>query len=268
MHMKDSVSAVAELASDQGGMITSGQARRSGVTLQQLKRMSDSGVIERLHHGIYRLTRIPADENQRLRAAWLALDPNRPVWERLDEDVPTGVVSHRSAAALQKLGDLDSDTVELSTLRRVRLNIPAVRTYRADLSREDWTVVDGLPVTTPARTIADLAGAKTDRGHLATVVRDAIASDRTTSAAASNALAPHAFDYGLRVDDGRAFFDELVEEAGVSQNVLDLAAAVTRRQSSVGEPMDDLSSTIAAAVLAALSPQFKAAVTDHENASR
>ena len=215
---------VVALAAEQGGVVTSRQARAmTSVSVQQLKRMVDSGVLERLHHGLYRLARMPEDVHLEERVAWLALDPDVVVWERLDQPVPTGVLSHRTAAGLHGLGDLDADVVELTATRRIRLSLPGVIVHRGVLSREDWQLVDGLPVTTPARTIGDLAAAGTDAGHLASVVRDALTRGQATVEEVLTALAPHAFDYGHRALDGQGFLEVLIAQAGVPATTLALA---------------------------------------------
>lgn len=225
------------LASEQWGLVTSRQARTAAsVTPQQLTRLADSGYLERLHHGIYRLARFPHDEYHHERVAWLALDPARLTWERLDDEVPTGVLSHRTAARLHQLGDLDADTVEITALRRHRLSIPDVTIRRGPLARDDWQVIDGLPVTTPVRTIADLAATGTDSGHLAAIVRDALVRDLASVEDTTTALTPYAFAYGHRALDGPGFLDALIEEAGVPATTLALAD-IARRMFSTDTPM-------------------------------
>ncbi|MFD7011700.1 type IV toxin-antitoxin system AbiEi family antitoxin domain-containing protein [Rhodococcus jostii] len=220
---------VVALAAEQGGVVTSRQARAvTSVSVQQLKRMVDSGVLERLHHGLYRLARMPEDVHLDERVAWLALDPDAVVWERLDQPVPTGVLSYRTAAGLHGLGDLDADVVELTAIRRIRLSLPAVVVHRGVLSREDWQLVDGLPVTTPARTIADLAAAGTDAGHLALVVRDALTRGLVTVEEVVAVLSPYAFEYGHRALDGQGFLEVLIAQAGVPATTLAVADLVRK----------------------------------------
>ncbi|HEU4703846.1 MAG TPA: hypothetical protein VFS37_15300 [Conexibacter sp.] len=64
-------------------------------------------------------------------------------------------LSHREAAALHALLPSAGTRVELTTpdQRRVR----GVNVHRARLERVDVTTVEGLPVTTVARTLVDLA---------------------------------------------------------------------------------------------------------------
>lgn len=221
---------VVSLAADQWGLVTSRQAAAVvGVPAKELKRMADSGILERVHHGIYRVARFPYDERQEIRVAWLALDPAHVAWERLDEEVPTGVLSHRTAAVVHSLGDVDADVVEFTTLRRIRLSLPAVEIKRGRLGRDDWQVVDGLPVTIPLRTISDLAAAGLDAGHLGGVVRDALVRSLVGPDQIVAVLAEHAFDYGYRPFDGRGLLDVLIEQAGVPESAVFLAEIAVRR---------------------------------------
>jgi hypothetical protein len=253
---------VVALAAEQGGVVTSRQARAvTSVSVQQLKRMVDSGVLERLHHGLYRLARMPEDVHLEERVAWLALDPDAVVWERLDQPVPTGVLSHRTAAALHRLGDLDADVVELTATRRIRLSLPAVVVHRGALSREDWQLVDGLPVTTPVRTIADLAAAGTDAGHLASVVRDALTRGLTTVEEVVAALAPYAFEYGHRALDGQGFLEVLIALAGVPATML-AVADLARKNNTTTAAAPDAGQLGVAALMKAVteSPQARDAL--------
>ncbi|QTJ70849.1 type IV toxin-antitoxin system AbiEi family antitoxin domain-containing protein (plasmid) [Rhodococcus sp. ZPP] len=246
--MSDAAVAVAEFGAEQWGLITSAQARALGVSAVQMKRLADRGALERVHHGIYRMARLPFDLRQDLRVAWVALDLNTPAWERLSQPFPGGVVSHRSAAQLHELGDLDADLTELTCLRRVRLSLPDVRIHTGTVDVDDWTVVDGLPVTTARRTIADLAAGGIDGGHLAGIVRDALAHEVVSIADVEKTLASFAFDYGHVLGDGRGFLDALIAQAGISENTLGLADAyrrskegpLTDRLAAVHRPVADL----------------------------
>ncbi|MFD4456995.1 type IV toxin-antitoxin system AbiEi family antitoxin domain-containing protein [Nocardia sp. NPDC058480] len=222
---------VVALAAEQNGVVTSRQAHAvAGATSHQLKRMADSGQLERLHHGIYRVAHFQSDLHQPQRVAWLAIDPGLPAWERLDQDVPGGVLSHATAARMHDLGDMDADTVELTAPRRIRLSLPDVIVHRGELTRDDWEIVDGVPVTTVARTIGDLAAVTVDAGHLGSVVRDAVAGDRISAAQAADALAPHAFSYGHQPFDGAGFRDALIDEAGIPASALALARIASQSE--------------------------------------
>lgn len=179
------------------------------------------------------------------------------VWERLDQDVPTGVLSHRTAAKMHRLGDLDADVVELTATRRIRLSLPDVTVHRGHLSRADWQIVDQLPVTTPVRTIGDLAAAATDAGHLASVVRDALTHNLATVEGVASVLAPHAFDYGHRPHGGQEFLDALIEHAGVSVTTLAVADMARKRSALQVDSSRYSTEDSVVRTLAALVPQME-----------
>ncbi|MCE5292459.1 MAG: type IV toxin-antitoxin system AbiEi family antitoxin domain-containing protein [Nocardiaceae bacterium] len=223
MAQDSSASIVAEICADQWGFVTTSQARSAGLTAHQVKRLADRGALERMHYGIYRMTRLPDDPHTNTRLAWIALDPATPAWQRLEEEVPTGVLSHQSAANLYGLGDIRSDYIEISALKRIRIKDLDIHIHITQLRRDDWEIVDGIPVTTVARTIADLAAERIDGGHLASIVRDALERDLITTAQVETILAPHAFNYGHPLNDGAALLKHLIAESGVSDNVVKLA---------------------------------------------
>ena len=68
-------------------------------------------------------------------------------------------ISHRSAAVLHHAEVAVGESVEVIVPRRSRRRIEGVRIHRVrDLPSDEVTTVDGIPVTTPARTLLDLAG--------------------------------------------------------------------------------------------------------------
>jgi len=217
--------ALADLAEGQWGLLTSGQAAAElDITALTLKRYADRGLLFRLRHGVYRLAGSPGSPLEQLRAEWLALEPRRTAADRLSDPVPVGVVSHRSAAALQDLGDLDADVHQFTVPRRRHTRSPDVAFRVAELDPGDWHRVGGLPVTRPLRTVVDLAAARTDGGHLAGVVRDAILTGDTTPAQLADALRGYAHYYGLPPGDSAGLVRDFIEQAGIPSSALHLAA--------------------------------------------
>ena len=159
----------------------------------------------------------PSHPDERVRVAWLALEPDRTAEDRLDDDPASAVISHRSAARLHGLGDLDADRVDISVPHRRQSRNAEIRFHRRPLLREEWAVLDGLPATTIAVTIGDLAADRTDGGHLAGVVRDAVLGDRAEPGAVAAALRPYAHRYGAPLGDGQLALDRLMEQAGVPE---------------------------------------------------
>ena len=66
------------------------------------------------------------------------------------------VPSHRSAAAMWGILEGWRTTVDITLPRRVSSRA-GIRTHLATIVPDEWTLLDGIPVTTPARTLLDLA---------------------------------------------------------------------------------------------------------------
>lgn len=206
---------IADLAAGQWGLFTSAQARGHayGASPQVLARLVDRGSLERLTHGVYRVTGAPPTPLDDLRAAWLTLDPSRIAGDRVLDEQPA-VVSHRSAAVLYRLGDLDADRHEFTTVERKQSRRPDIGIHRGKLEPGEWTVVDGLPVTTVLRTCVDLAHTHTDGEHLAGVMRDAILARLAGIEELAEAMRPFAHHYGAPLGDGRMMLSRLLEQVG------------------------------------------------------
>lgn len=220
---------LADLAESQWGLLTSAQASELGISAQRLKRLADQGLIVRIRHGVYRLAGSPESVQEPIRAEWLALEPKRLAAERLHDSAPAGVVSHRSAAKLRGLGDLDADYHEFTVPRRRDTRSPDVRFRIGTLDRRDWDLVDGLPVTRPLRTVVDLASGHTDGGHLASIVRDAILTGDTTREELAEELRPYAHHYGVPIGAGTELVDTFIEQAGVPESAVSLADNTLRQ---------------------------------------
>jgi len=216
---------VSELAADQWGLVTSAQTKAEGVSSQQMARLADTGRLERLRHGVYRVAGTPSHPHDDLRAAWLALDPARTAAERMT-GADVGVVSHRSAAIVHRLGDLDADYLDFIIQSRKQTRDPRIRFHRRYLDVKDQTLVDGLPVTTALATIGDLASAQLDGGHLAGVVRDAVMTQRVDLDDVTGILGPFAHHYGVPRGGGAELLQQLLYQAGIPENIRAVALLV------------------------------------------
>lgn len=216
--------AVQDLAEDQGGLFTAAQARLAGARRPQLAELLNAGMIERVQHGIYHLVGAPVDRWQAVRAAWLALDPDRSASERLlDPAGPGGVVSHRTAARMHDLGDIEANLIDLTvpTKRTTRNPEVVLHTASEPIERGAWTLRAGIPVTRPEVTVGMLATGGTDLGHLAAITRDAALDHHVGTATLAAYLAPHASSHGHT--SGDALLDYLLELAGTPEIALDVS---------------------------------------------
>lgn len=202
---------LARLAQDQWGFVTRRQAEHAGVSPATIQRLADKGVLDRMANGIYRLSGAPIPDHPELRAAWLQLAPDIPAWQRtLDQ----GVISHRSAAVLYRLGHLPADVHEFTLPVRRQSRRPDVRLHRGDLRPTEHGTLGGLPVTRPGRIASDLLRDKEDPQAVAHIVTDAIRGVFDYPGTFVDALAPHAAAFGLRRGDGVALLRWLLDLVG------------------------------------------------------
>jgi predicted transcriptional regulator of viral defense system len=91
---KPSLQRLSQIASEQGGHFTAGQARACGYSRALLSHYAKSGEFVRVHRGVYRLRDYPSSPRGDVVAAWLAA--GREV----------AVVSHEPAPGLPECGGL------------------------------------------------------------------------------------------------------------------------------------------------------------------
>lgn len=140
-----------DVAVTQGGYVTSKQAARAGYGPSHLAYHVSVKNIERVGTGVYRLKLLPISEHDQL--IRLAL------WSRDRSDRPQAVVSHVSALVEHGLTRALPDVVHLTVPRHYRKSVPlGVRLHRGELERADVEQRDGYSVTTPLRTLRDVAG--------------------------------------------------------------------------------------------------------------
>jgi len=168
-----------DIAESQRGCFTRAQAASEGVDDMRLQRAVHNGSIVRLDHGVYRITGAGQDPHQALRVAWLRLLPDESPRKRTRR--PHLWVSHRSAARLLDLGVVAADVPEFISDRRIQTGADViVRVRSGGLERSEWMIHDGFAVTTPARTVADLAADRMDGGHLGRIASDALERGMTS----------------------------------------------------------------------------------------
>ncbi len=175
------------MAESQHGHFTRAQAIREGVDDMDLQRAVKNGSVKRLDHGVYRINGTGVDPHQQLRVAWLRLTPDLSPRERTVK--PRIWVSHRSAASLFGLGVAIADVPEFISDRRMQTRAEIrIHVRSGGIERREWTVYDGFAVTTPARTLSDLAADHMDGGHLGRIASDALARGLMTESEGEVAL--------------------------------------------------------------------------------
>jgi hypothetical protein len=156
-------------------------------------------------------------------------------WERPKLDPDGGVISYQSAARLQGLGDLPNTRVEITVPRRRTTRDSGVRLQTGELNDSEVALLDGLPVTTPLRTICDLLDRRTDASHIATIIRQATEAGQVQLDELSREIQPYARHYGVKPENGAELLDHLLAQIGASGT--DLAAGQSgRTRAEMGTP--------------------------------
>jgi hypothetical protein len=168
----EAVRVLEEYAAAQHGYVTRAQAARVRVGDVLLLRLVADGYLERWEHGIYRFRGSPDLLWAGVWVAWLRLDPEHDAVERARH--PTEIARGPTAASVYAIGDLQPEPYEFWTVSRRRVRRPEVRLRTGRLPDEDIAVVEGLPVTTPERTVADMVADGYDLGHVRDTIRDGI----------------------------------------------------------------------------------------------
>jgi very-short-patch-repair endonuclease len=147
---------VHELMARQFALITSKQAATAGISAQSVARRVRSGEWTRVLPTVYRATAAEVTMRQ------VALAP--VLWAG-----PGSLASHATAAALHGFREpRPPGRPEIWIPVTRRIESPAVTVHHGTrLDRADRTEVDGIPVTTPVRTLIDLSGRLEDQQLLA-----------------------------------------------------------------------------------------------------
>lgn len=157
-----------KVADRQAGYFTARQALEAGYGYPLQHYHRERGHWVPAGHGLFRLRRYPEGENEQLTRLWL--------WSRNREGEPQAAISHETALGLWGLSDLMPERVHLSVPKGFRKRPPAgVVLHKADLAEGDVEERDGLPVTTPLRTLLDVArDRRVSPEHLESATREAV----------------------------------------------------------------------------------------------
>jgi very-short-patch-repair endonuclease len=137
---------IAALVKRQYGVITREQLRCLGVGETGIRERIRTGRLHRLHRGVYAV----GHDELKAEAFWLAA---------VLACGPGAVLSHASAAAHWNIRKSAAATVDVTVpVRSGRRRRNGIRVHRSSRLRpEEVTVHEGIPVTTVARTLLDLA---------------------------------------------------------------------------------------------------------------
>jgi len=135
------------------GLLTVAHLDHLGVTRQHRRTLVASGALVPVHRGVYRHAAHPESPRQLVLAAVLAAGES-------------SAASHETAAGVWRFEDADLDgMIDLSLIPPAQRRAPrGVTLHRpAALDRADLALAGPIPVTSPARTLCDIAPTLSDR---------------------------------------------------------------------------------------------------------
>lgn len=156
-----------QIAGTQSGLFTAAQAREAGYSYPAQKYHVDHGNWTRIDRAMFRLPEWPPGPHEDL-VRWV-------LWTH-----EQGVVSHETAMSVHGMGDADPTRTHITVPPGFRKTAPGVTLHRVSLPHGDIQRHDGFPITTPVRTLLDVAAGDLDLDQLSGAIEEAIASGKAT----------------------------------------------------------------------------------------
>src|SRR3954452_9014760 len=136
---------IAEIAARQHGVIGLSQLVGAGLSSKQVSYRVQRRRLDRIYRGVYAVGHTVLSREAHWMAAVLACGDG-------------AALSHRDAAALYALRPSAATRIDVTIdSRNGRSRRRRIRLHRSPLPAEEVTVIDGIPVTSVARTLLDLA---------------------------------------------------------------------------------------------------------------
>lgn len=215
---------VASVAARQHGLITRQQIRATGLSDQQLRTLRRAGVLAPVEPRVYEVTGAPYSWEKALFGKVLA-------------GGPLVIAGARSAAGLWRLDRFRRQHMDLLAPAPAARRVPGARVHETnDLRSRDRTVLEGIPVSTPARTILDVAR-YVSPARLGAMLDDAVRRDLTSYLEVQERFA----ELAARGRNGMATVREVLstrpDGATVPDSPLEDDVRTLLRRSAVPEPV-------------------------------
>lgn len=153
------------LAEEHDGLLASKDARALGIQDSVLVRLAQRGRLERMSRGVYRIAHFPADRLAQYREAVL--------WAQASQGPERVALSHETALLLYGISDVNPARVNLTVpmSARLRREHPEwIVIHRADLTPQEISQHEGMPLTSVERSVMDVLATT----HRADIARRAI----------------------------------------------------------------------------------------------
>lgn len=162
-----------DVALDQYGFVTTGNADELGIPKVELPKLRKRGVIEKDGHGLYRFPQLPTSENAPYMRAVL--------WTGRDRTY----LSHETALAVREVCDISPNKVHIAVPSKVRINRAGGEGYvvhRQDFDETDVGWWQNIPAVTLATAIAQCI----DFGTPTYLLRQALARAKEANSLTTN----------------------------------------------------------------------------------
>jgi len=150
-----------DIVESQAGYFSATQAEKVGFSWERLSSNVKTGRFLRIAHGVYRLANFPGSRFEDLFVAWLKTKPN-------------SAISHESALSIYDLSDVLPGETHVTVPRTASRRRKGIRLHTNQLSPDEITTREGLPVTTVARTICDVAASNLSEEQVRKAILEAL----------------------------------------------------------------------------------------------
>jgi len=155
------------IAEDQAGYFSLAQARELDLRRNQIYRELQRGKFARAGRGVYRFVQFPARRFEGIHFAVLSAGQH-------------AVVGFQTALYVYELSNLIPDEIHLILPATSSRRRPGIRVHTIQLTSEDVTHFEGLPITTVDKTIIDCAFAHVDDQQIRIAIFQSLQRGMTT----------------------------------------------------------------------------------------
>jgi predicted transcriptional regulator of viral defense system len=215
---------LASMAVHQHGLVTRAQIRSAGISPQQLRTLRRRGVVQPIEPGVYAIAGTPHSWERGLAAKVMSAGP-------------LAIAGARSGAGLWRLDRFRRQHLDVLAPAPAARRPQGVRLHESnDLPSRDRTVVEGIPVSTPIRTILDVARYVSPT-RLGAMLDDAVRRDLTTYAEAHQRFGELATRGRDGIATARKMLEDRPEGAAVPDSPLESDVRALLLRSGLPEPV-------------------------------
>lgn len=156
-----------QIASRQSGYFTAAQALDAGYSYSAQRYHVHVGNWEQVDRALFRLPEWPVDSEEQY-VRWFLWSKGR------------AVVSHETALSIYELSDVNPARIHLTVPPGFRRNAPGVVLHTAELADDDIHDRRGYLITTPLRTVLDVAASDLELDEVAKAIADGERQGRFT----------------------------------------------------------------------------------------